>query len=253
MAGIIGGWLGYRVLCGLAPSPDDHGPCAGCAYSNRSKLDVLFGPWVWDELLGKRVIDFGCGDGEEAVEIARRGARSVIGVDIRPTVLARARQRASAAGVAERCQFTAEATEPADVVISLDAFEHFSHPEEVLTHMRRLVAPAGSIFIAFGPPWLHPLGGHLFSVFPWAHLVFTEKALLRWRRNFKTDGARRFSEVEGGLNQMTVRRFRTLVMRSSFEVRSFEAVPIRKLSFLANVLTREFLTSTVRCQLEPRS
>jgi len=76
---------------------------------------------------------------------------------------------------------------------------------------------------------------------------------MRWRSSIRSDGAKRFHEVEGGLNQMTVRRFRTLVTRSNFEVRSFEAVPIRRLSFLANALTREFLTSTVRCQLEPRS
>jgi hypothetical protein len=55
------------------------------------------------------------------------------------------------------------------------------------------------------------LGGHLFSVFPWAHLIFSEQALIRWRSDFKSDGATRFSEVAGGLNQMTIRRFERLI------------------------------------------
>ena len=119
--------------------------------------------------------------------------------------------------------------------------------------MRRLVDPRGRVFITFGPPWLHPLGGHLFSVFPWAHLIFTERALIRWRSDFKSDGATRFCEVDGGLNQMTVRRFEALVAGSEFEIETFEAVPIKKVRWLWTALTREFLSSAVRCTLVPRT
>jgi hypothetical protein len=82
--------------------------------------------------------------------------------------------------------------------------------------------------------------------------VFTEKALIRWRSDFKSDGATRFHEVEGGLNQMTVRRFEQLVRHSDFEFERFQAVPIRKLRWLANRATREFTTAVVRCRLVPR-
>ncbi|MEP6741917.1 MAG: hypothetical protein ABJB61_05415 [bacterium] len=109
------------------------------------------------------------------------------------------------------------------------------------------------VIAAFGPTWYHPLGGHLFSVFPWSHLIFTEKALIRWRSDFKTDGAARFSEVEGGLNQMTIRRFERLVAESEFTFLEFEAVPIRKLRPLANRLTCEFLTAMVRCKVIPKA
>jgi hypothetical protein len=68
--------------------------------------------------------------------------------------------------------------------------------------------------ISFGPTWHHPYGGHLFSVFPWAHLIFSEKALTRWRSDLRDDGATRFGEVAGGLNQMTIRRFEELVADS---------------------------------------
>ena len=103
--------------------------------------------------------------------------------------------------------------------------------------------------ISFGPPWFHPHGGHLFSVFPWAHLIFTENALIRWRSDFKTDGAKRFGEVEGGLNQMTVKRFKKIISASPFRFDRLDIVPIRRLRYPSNVITKEFFTSIVRCRL----
>jgi hypothetical protein len=108
------------------------------------------------------------------------------------------------------------------------------------------------VLTSFGPTWYHPLGGHLFSVFPWAHLVFTEKALIRWRSDFKTDRATKFGEVAGGLNQMTIKRFERVVAESPFRFEHLELVPIRKLRRVANRLTREATTAIVRCKLVPR-
>ena len=200
-------------------------------------------------MAGRVVIDFGCGEGAEAIEIARRGARRVIGIDIRPNLLERARAAAEKAGVSDRCVFATQTAERADVILSVDGFEHYDDPGQVLECMRRLVNLRGRVFISFGPPWLHPLGGHLFSVFPWAHLIFTERALIRWRSDFKSDRATRFCEVEGGLNQMTIARFEKLVERSPFAVDFFEAVPIRRLRLLHNRFTREFTTAILRCKL----
>jgi hypothetical protein len=97
------------------------------------------------------------------------------------------------------------------------------------------------------------LGGHLFSVFPWAHLLFSEKALIRWRSTFKTDGATRFGEVAGGLNQMTVAKFQRLVADSPLQFANLELVPIRKVRLFHNRLTREFTTAIVRCRLVKRT
>ena len=249
--GIIGGTLGYRLLRKLGEGGQT-GYCDGSAYLHTNKLETLLGTRIWDKLSNKTVIDFGCGTGDDAVEIAKRGARKVIGLDIRENVLSKARTAAERAGVDSFCTFSTHTNDLADVVLSVDSFEHFQDPGTVLKVMRRLVKDDGCIIAVFGPTWYHPLGGHLFSIFPWSHLVFTEKALIRWRSDFKTDGARRFSEVEGGLNQMTIRRFRHLVSESDFRFHEFEAVPIRKLRVLANRLTREFTTAIVRCKLTPK-
>lgn len=151
------------------------------------------------------------------------------------------------------CTFGQLAPCPGDVVVSLDSFEHFARPEEVLGVMHGLLRPGGVVVTSFGPTWYHPLGGHLFSVFPWAHLIFSERALLRWRSDFKNDGATRFDEVAGGLNQMTMTRFDKLVARSPLKLESLELVPIRRIRPLHNRLTREFTTAIVRCRMISRS
>lgn len=250
--GLIGGPLADHLLRRLGERAARKGYCDGSAYRGRSKLEALFGEGIWRQIAGAVVADFGCGVGEEAIEMAQRGAARVIGIDILEHFLDAARRSAQDAGVAERCRFVTGTDEAVDFVVSLDGFEHFNDPENVLGTMSRMIKPSGRILLTFGPTWLHPLGGHLFSVFPWAHLIFTEKALIRWRSRFKHDGATRFGEVEGGLNQMTIRRFRRIVASSPLRFETFEMVPIRRLRILANPLTREFVTGSVRCSLRQR-
>lgn len=252
MSGFIGGPVAYRLLRRLGQKASREETCDGSSYQDRSKLEVLFGAGIWDLLAAKTVVDFGCGFGGDAIEMAMRGARRVVGLDIRPDVLEKARLAAAEAGVADRCRFVTELREKVDVVISVDGFEHYDDPVGALKAMRRLLRDDGLLLVSFAYPWFHPYGGHLFSVFPWAHLIFTESALIRWRSDFKSDGATRFNEVAGGLNQMTIRRFRRLLAASDFDIQQFDAVPISSLRQLSNPLTRELFTSTVRCKLLPR-
>jgi SAM-dependent methyltransferase len=239
-----------RILKAICPVAADFP--SESFYQGKSKLAIQCGEDFFGRIAGKTVIDFGCGEGDDAIEMARRGARRVIGFEIREELIETARRKALAAGVSETCSFESSTKELADIVISLDAFEHFADPAEILRIMNALLEPAGEAFISFGPPWHHPLGGHIFSVFPWAHLIFSEKALMRWRSTFKTDGATRFGEVAGGLNQMTIKRFTGLIQGSGFEIARLELVPIRKLRLFHNRLTREFTTAAVRCRLVKR-
>ena len=249
--GFLGGSVGYRVLKRLAPG-GGRSKLDGSAYASRSKLEVLLGPELWETIRGRSVIDFGCGLGGDSIEMARRGAAEIFGLDIQERFLEVARRDAALAGVDDICTFGQTAPKPADVIVSLDSFEHFGDPDAVLRTMHGLLRPGGVVVTAFGPTWYHPLGGHLFSVFPWAHLVFTERALLRWRSDFKDDGATRFREVAGGLNQMTIARFQRVVADSPLRIEQLELVPIRRLHRLHNRLTREFTTAIVRCRLVPR-
>lgn len=227
--------------------------CTGFAYEGRSKLEVHLGNEFFNKVKGRVVIDFGCGEGAGAVEMAVSGAKSVIGIDVRDDVLRVARRKALDAGVQDICGFARSTKELADVVVSTDAFEHFDDPAQILRIMNTLLKPAGDVILSFGPTWYHPLGGHCFSIFPWAHLIFSEKALIAWRSKTKTDGATRFGEVAGGLNQMTIAKFEKLVASSPLKFTTLEFVPIKSLRYFHSRLTREFTTAVVRCRLIKRT
>jgi SAM-dependent methyltransferase len=247
---LIGGALGIALL-NLASRNGALERCdIATAYIGRSKLEVLLGRGIWDEVRDRDVLDFGCGPGAEVVEVAQHGARRVVGLDLRDKWLELGASHAEANGVADRCTFARQWDDPVDRIISLDAFEHFADPAAILVRMRELLRPGGRVLAAFGPTWYHPLGGHIYSVFPFSHLVFSEQALVRWRSLHKGDGATTIEE--SGLNKMTIRRFIRLVEASPLRFASFELLPIRPLRLLANRLTREFTTAAVRCALVPR-
>lgn len=58
-----------------------------------------------EPLNGKTVLDVGCGSGPYVVEAARRGGKRVVGLDMAQGMLDLGRQRAAAAGVADKCEF----------------------------------------------------------------------------------------------------------------------------------------------------
>lgn len=253
--GVIGGTVGVQILRTLNSTgestllPDGVPP----AYLNRSKLEVLLGSHVWDDLRDKTVVDFGCGEGHELVELANHGARRVIGVEPWPKWIACAKQRVLSEHVAERCELIErwdESRPKVDAILSIDSFEHYEDPAAILELMFRMLNPGGFVLVAFGPPWYHPYGGHLFSVFPWAHLVFSEHAMVKWRTSLPGKEPKT-SLLDAGINQMTVSRFERLVETSPFQFRTFEAVPIRRKRW--PTWSREFTTSIVRCRLEPRA
>jgi 2-polyprenyl-3-methyl-5-hydroxy-6-metoxy-1,4-benzoquinol methylase len=164
--GIISETLGYKILKRISPNGDNNS-MDGSAYTGKSKLATLLGQKIWNEIANKTVIDFGCGEGSEAIELALHGAHKVIGVDIQERLLEVGRERARELGISERCVFVVETEEKVDVIIAIDSFEHFNDPDSILEKMSQLLTSKGCVFAAFGPTWYHPLGGHLFSVFPY--------------------------------------------------------------------------------------
>jgi SAM-dependent methyltransferase len=238
--------LQYQLLRRISPQ-DPPAMMNATAYAGKSKLGILCGQLLGD-MAGATVMDFGCGDGLEAIELAQRGARRVYGVDANLGCVEIARWHADHVGVSHLVEFSLEP--PAvqvDMAVSLDSFEHFSDPAAILRALSDMLRPGGVLVASFGPPWYHPLGGHFFSVFPWAHLIFSEAALIRWREDLRDDRPATFAEA--GLNRMTVKRFERLIAASPFDVEALEIVPIRRLKRLHNRLTRELFTSIVRCRL----
>jgi GT2 family glycosyltransferase/SAM-dependent methyltransferase len=178
------------------------------------------------DLAGKSVLDVGCGRGAVAIEAARRGARRVVGVDLRIAPQTR-KLVADEPELSGRIELLATdgtlrelGPETFDVVLSKDSFEHYADPESLVFTFVRLLEPGGVLAIGFGPLWRGPTGGHIEYVtpVPWAHLLFPEEVVMAERRRFRPDeDGRRYQEMAGGLNRMTLGRFRGIMESTGLE------------------------------------
>ena len=163
---------------------------------------------------GLRYLDMGCGSGELTLELARKAGGNVAGVDYLPRFVERARSLAHAQGLEDKVRFWCadlHAWTPPhlfDVVFSFDALEHIDNPGAFLRRMSDFVAPGGVAAVCFGPMFHSPFGDHMGEFFsvqvPWRGILFSERAVMRVRREFyrPTDPAQRYREVAGGLNLM---------------------------------------------------
>lgn len=195
---------------------------------------------------GRSVLDYGCGDGSGVVWAARQGASRALGVDIAGVEFARRQTGERFPELAERCEFRrisgpGDLTgERFDVVLSKNTFEHVVDPDAYVADMKSLLADDGDLIIGFSPLWKSPWGGHIdfMTRFPWAHLIFPEDVIMAERRRFRPDeDARRFEEIKGGLNRMTLARFEEIMARSGLEARYFEVnAAARARSFVRRAL-----------------
>ncbi len=227
-----------------------HIDVSGAVSENRLPLERIFIDGFSEKVKDKFVIDFGCGHGDDTEKMANWGAKLSLGLEIRSELVANNQARINL----DNCQFATELPSDlkskADMIISIDAFEHFDSPKEILQIMYDCLRPGGEAYISFGPTWYHPHGGHAFSMFPWAHLIFTEKSLIRWRNQFYNDGATKFNEVAGGLNQLSISDFEKIFQKSPFEVLEIDCKPIRGKKWLQRILGKEFTTSMVLAHLK---
>ena len=63
--------------------------------------------WLQQRCRGKRVLDYGCGNGEESMFVARHGAGEVIGIDISRVAIENCRRRAAVEGLKHIAGFRA--------------------------------------------------------------------------------------------------------------------------------------------------
>jgi len=112
---------------------------------------------ILGDIKGKRLLDVGCGLGENSLLFARWGAY-VTGVDVSGASLAVARQRAARFGLGERVSFVESPVELIDTasssydIVWCAAFLHhvLDRLDDVCTLLRKLVVPQG--FVLFSEP-----------------------------------------------------------------------------------------------------
>ncbi len=142
-------------------------------------------------LTGRRVLDLGCGLGEYARALERRGGR-VIGSDIAGSRLVEARRRgldpARTGGAPSRAEYLTAGGESLpfrdgslDVIVLNEVIEHVADDRETLREVSRVLAPGGTCVI-YAPNRLYPFETH--GIYLGKRYVFGNIPLVNWLPTF---------------------------------------------------------------------
>jgi magnesium-protoporphyrin O-methyltransferase len=123
--------------------------------AGRERMRQILSTWLPDDLRGARVLDAGCGTGQLALELARRGAH-VIAVDLSPTLVQLARERMPADLGPGAVEFHAgDMLHPGlgrfDHVVAMDSLIHY-HADDAVSAVAALAGRTEhSILFTFAP------------------------------------------------------------------------------------------------------
>ncbi len=206
---------------------------------------------------GKRIVDFGCGNGYQTIALAQRFNCRVTGIESNSRTLKNAIDLADSYDMDSSIVSFKDRIGPDmlglyDVVISQNSFEHFSEPEKVFREMKSLLKSSGKLLITFGPPWLAPYGSHMqyFCKVPWVNVLFSESAVMKARSHFRSDGAKKYQDVESGLNKMTVSRFEKIISSNEMLKEYCKYSCVKNINILARIpLIREFFINHISVAL----
>lgn len=113
-------------------------------YYEHIRKDVL--PFM--PLNPKRVLDVGCGVGATSAWLRSLYPGTVfVGVEGNPALLGGLKKAVNEAHIADLNGLIPDVGKP-DVILLLDVLEHLNDPVGVLTHMRGILAPGGTIIIS---------------------------------------------------------------------------------------------------------
>jgi len=104
---------------------------------------------------GMTVCDMGCGNGFYALQIAKMvgPTGSVLCVDIQPEMLKMLKERAEKREVTNYEPIQGKLHDPClptgtvDLILCVDVYHEFSHPEQMLAGMRKSLAPGGMVVL----------------------------------------------------------------------------------------------------------
>jgi SAM-dependent methyltransferase len=243
------------AVCRPVEAPSLSVPTVTYTLDNALDFAIRMIPGFRQRIQGKTVLDYGCGPGWQAVAMRRAGASHVHGVDINDDWLSHGRDLAAASGVDGVTFAKTTAAEKYDIVLSLGAMEHFGEPGRELARMCSYTAQ--ELLISFAEPWYSPYGTHLNGTtkLPWLNLWFSEKTVLNVRNLYPdgSDGARRFEDIRGGLNRMTVRHFEKLAAAApGMRVEQLILHSVKRVPLVTQVpVLREMMTGAITCILKP--
>lgn len=128
----------------------------GQIYSLIGNRNKVYEHVIYDDVAGKKVLEYGCGEGSHSIEIARRGGQ-VTGIDISEVGIRKATEAAAAAGVSGASYEVMDAMDMSfpdgsfDLVIGEGILHHLDL-ERSYSEISRVLKPGGQAI------FMEPLG-----------------------------------------------------------------------------------------------
>ena len=147
-----------------------------CEDSENDKMERAEGilDYIGDKLEGKKILDFGCGEGHVALKAAET-AELAIGYDI---------VQPSKTGT-DKCLLTSDFDKvkekgPFDLIILYDVLDHCKDSVVALNQVKSVSGPKTKVFVRCHS-WMSRHGAHLYKQLnkAWVHLIFTEEELAK--------------------------------------------------------------------------
>lgn len=215
-----------------------------------SSLSNSWAAFSDEQVRGKDVLDFGCGDGALGLFLAgSKQPRSVVGIDLNAAAIARARHAAQTANLpaGSRVDFRQGNVaglplpdQSVDTIVAFDCLEHVMKPLPIFMEWHRVLRPGGACLIEWFP-YKGPWSPHMESLIPipWAHVVFGQRAMFRAAQaiyddpgfvprhwdldeagNKKPNKWRAWSSFaeQGYINELDLKQFRRLVEQSGLRI-----------------------------------
>ena len=215
--------------------------------------DSLSNSWAAfsdENINGKDVLDFGCGDGPLSFFLAKmKSPRQIVGVDINEAAIERANETlletSSSNGAGIEFILGSRDGLPVpeqsfDTLLAFDCLEHVMSVRSILADWYRVLRPGGRCLIEWFP-YKGPWGPHMEALIPipWAHVIFGERAMFRaaekiydlpefiprhWDLN--EDGSKKPNkwrawdsfEAQAYINKLDIPTFQKLARDTGFEI-----------------------------------
>ncbi len=191
-------------------------------YAVARKSQAYYADWLLEHSPGRRVLEYGCGNGQYSIAAARAGATAV-GIDISPVSVENGRRAAEREGVADRATYRVMDCEALDFpdgsfdVVCESGVLHHLDLDKALPEIARVLTPGGQVICA------EALGHN-------AAIQLYRRLTPHLRTEWETDHIIRRRDIE------RMRKWFGRVEMRFFHMASLAAVPFRDTALFAPLL-----------------
>ena len=145
----------------------------------QERAEGIINFFVEDEIVGKKFLDIGCGEGHTIDAALKEKASLAVGYDIKKQGSLKWEEQ-TAKSLLTTDSNKVRKNGPYDIILIYDVIDHIEgiHPVDIIATAKQLLNPKGKIHIRFHP-WCSRHGGHIYRDLnkAFAHFILNKKEL----------------------------------------------------------------------------